>query len=75
MNPAKSKMVPMGSVHNTRGMTNILGCKVSSLPMKIPWSSAGDHLYKVKTIWDGFIEKIERRLVGWERIYLSKGEH
>lgn len=29
--------------------------------------------YKVKTIWDGVIEKIELRLASWKRICLPKG--
>jgi hypothetical protein len=29
--------------------------------------------FKAKSIWDGIIEKIERRLAGWKRLYLSKG--
>lgn len=28
---------------------------------------------KAKAIWDEMLEKIEQRLVGWKRIYLSKG--
>jgi hypothetical protein len=30
--------------------------------------------YKAKSIWDSIIEKIERRLVGWKRLCLSKGD-
>jgi hypothetical protein len=29
--------------------------------------------YKSVSIWDGVIEKMERKLVGWKRMYLSKG--
>jgi hypothetical protein len=29
--------------------------------------------YKSTSIWNGVIEKMERRLVGWKRMYLSKG--
>jgi hypothetical protein len=28
---------------------------------------------KAKSIWNGVIEKIERRLTDWKRLYLSKG--
>jgi hypothetical protein len=30
-------------------------------------------LYKAKSIYDGSVEKIERCLAGWNRLYLSKG--
>ena len=29
--------------------------------------------FKDKTIWNLILEKMERRLVGWKRLYLSKG--
>lgn len=29
--------------------------------------------YKTTSIWNGVIEKMERRLVGWKKLYLSKG--
>lgn len=29
--------------------------------------------YKTTSIWNGVIEKMERRLVGWKKLYLSNG--
>jgi hypothetical protein len=29
--------------------------------------------YKSVSIWNGVVEKMERRLAGWKRMYLSKG--
>jgi hypothetical protein len=29
--------------------------------------------YKATSIWNGIIEKMERWLPGWKRLYLSKG--
>ena len=29
--------------------------------------------FKDKTIWNPILEKMERRLTGWKRLYLSKG--
>jgi hypothetical protein len=43
-------------------MYSILGCRVSSLPMKYLGLPLGA-LFKAKTIWDDIIEKVERRLV------------
>lgn len=52
-------------------MANLLGCKVSSLPLKylsLPVGSASRGV----AIWDSVIEKIEHRLAGWRKLYLSK---
>jgi uncharacterized protein YbcI len=53
-------------------MAHILGCRVSSLPKKYLGLPLGAS-FKAKFIWDTIIEKMERRLVGWKRFYLSKG--
>jgi hypothetical protein len=45
---------------------------VASLPMKYLGLPLGA-LYKAKSIWDGIVEKMKCRLVGWKRLYLSKG--
>ena len=29
--------------------------------------------FKSKSIWDPILEKMERKLSGWQRMYLSKG--
>ncbi|KAG2719696.1 hypothetical protein I3760_02G002200, partial [Carya illinoinensis] len=49
-----------------------MGCKISSTPMTylgLPLGSAS----RASAVWDSVIEKIERRLAGWKRLYLSKG--
>lgn len=60
------------SVDDVGGLSCILSCRVASLPMKylgLPLRA----LYKAKSIWGGIVENIECRLVGWKRLYLSKG--
>lgn len=45
---------------------------MASLPMKhlgLPLGAS----FKAKAILDGVVEKIEWRLAGWKRLYLSKG--
>lgn len=54
------------------GLTSILGSGVASLPMKYLGLPLGAH-YKASTIWSGITEKMEYRLAGWKRLYLSKG--
>jgi hypothetical protein len=49
-----------------------LDCRVSSLPLKHLDLPLGVPL-KAKSTWDSIIEKMERTLAGWKRLYLSKG--
>jgi hypothetical protein len=72
INLAKSKLVPIGLINNIEGLARILGCRVSSLPMKYLGLPLGAS-FKAKPIWNGIIEKVERCLAGWKRLYLSKG--
>lgn len=57
---------------NNRSLASFLGCKVASLPRKYFGLPLGAP-FKAKSSWDEIVEKIERRLVGWKRMYLSKG--
>jgi hypothetical protein len=72
INLAKSKLVHVGNVNNVDGLASILGCRVSSLPLKYLSLPLGAS-FKAKSIWDGVIEKIERCLAHWKMMYLSKG--
>ena len=72
INLSKSELVPVGVVHNIELLLSVLGCKQGSLPMKYLGLSLGAKL-KDKTIWNPILEKMERRLAGWKRLYLSNG--
>jgi hypothetical protein len=72
INLAKSKIVPVGDVGDVEVLTCILGCRVSYLSMKYLGLPLGAS-YKVTSIWNGIIEKMEVRLARWKRLYLSKG--
>ncbi|KAG6674481.1 hypothetical protein I3842_15G044700 [Carya illinoinensis] len=68
----KSEMVPIGGVQHLRQLANTLGCKIAALPMSyrgLPLGVAS----RAASVWDIVIEKVERRLAGWKRMYLSKG--
>jgi hypothetical protein len=65
--------VPIDKVSNVDELASILGCRVSSLPMKYLGLPLGAS-FKAKSIWDGIIEKMELWLASWKRMYLSKGE-
>jgi hypothetical protein len=53
-------------------LAGIMGCGVSLLPLKyldlLLWAS-----YKDKSIWNRVIEKIQRHLGSWKRLYLAEG--
>ena len=57
---------------NVITMAGILGCKVSSLPLKYLGLLLGAS-YKAKSIWDDVFKKIECWLACWKMIYLSEG--
>ena len=72
INLSKSEMVHVGNVPHIRDLVEILSCKVSALPMTYLGLPLGARFNSV-SIWDPILEKMERRLAGWKRLYLSKG--
>ena len=71
INLGKSELVLVGVVNNIDIFLVVLGCKQGSLPMKYLGLPLGAK-FKDKTIWNPILEKMERRLAGWKRLYLSK---
>ena len=72
VNLGKSEMVQVSEVPNLEALADILGCKIATFFMKYLRLPLGAH-FKVQSIWDPIVEKLDRRLVGWKRMYLSKG--
>ena len=72
INLGKSELVPVGAVPNLHELVEILGCRESALPLKYLGLPLGA-TFKDKTIWNPILEKMERRLAGWKKLYLSKG--
>ena len=62
----------MGEVPFFEELVGILGCHTASLPMKYLGLPLGA-TYKETSIWNPIIERMEKRLAGWKRLYLSKG--
>ena len=71
INLDKSKLVPMGVVPNFEMLVDALGCKQGLLLMKYLGLPLGAK-WKDRVVWNPIIEKVERRLAGWKRLYLSK---
>jgi hypothetical protein len=72
VNMAKSEMVPVGEVGNIAMLADSLDCRVGSLPLAYLGMPLGAS-YKAVSVWDLILEKMERRLAGWKKLYLSKG--
>ena len=72
INLGKSEFVPVGVVHNIDLFLVVLGCKQGSFPMKYLGLPLGAK-FKNKSIWNPILEKMEKRLAGWKRLYSSKG--
>ena len=72
INFGKSELVPVGGVHNLEALVGLLGCGQSSLPLKYLGLPLGAKL-KDLSILNPILERMERRLAGWKRMYLSKG--
>ena len=72
VNVAKSEMVPIVEINNVQALVEILGCRVGALPMTYLGMPLGAP-YKSPSIWNPILEKFERKLAGWKKLYLSKG--
>ncbi|KAB1217243.1 hypothetical protein CJ030_MR4G021078 [Morella rubra] len=72
INLTKSKVIPIGRVDNVQELAGILEYGLSLLPLRYLGLPLGAS-FKCIHIWDGIIERMERRLAGWKRMYLSKG--
>ena len=72
VNLSKSEVVPIGNVGNLAVLADILCCRIGQLPMNYLGMPLGSS-FKTLSIWNPIIKKMERRLAGWQRLYLSKG--
>ena len=68
----KSEIVPVGEVNNLVALGSILQCREGSLPMKYLGMPLGTS-FKTASIWNPILEKMEKKLSRWKRLYLSKG--
>ena len=70
VNVGKSEIVPVGDVGDLNGLARIY--KVGTLPMRYLGLPLRAH-YMDSSIWNPIIEKMEKRLAGWKRLYQLKG--
>ena len=72
VNIGKSELVPVGTVLNMHQLADILCCRISALSLLYLGLPLGAS-FKASSIWNPILEKIERQLAGWKKLYLSKG--
>ena len=68
----KSEIVLIGEVRNIQFLANILQCRVGSFPMIYLGMPLGT-LYKTPSIWNPILKRMDKKLLGWKWLYLSKG--
>jgi len=66
------ELVVVGEVPHIEELASILCCNISSLLLRYLGLPLGAP-FKSKAIWDGLVEKMEKMLASWKKIYLSKG--
>jgi hypothetical protein len=59
------------NVNDIDSLVSITGCEISYLPLNFLGFPLGAS-FKAKSNWDDIIEKIERHLAGWKRMFFSK---
>jgi hypothetical protein len=69
---AESEMVLVGEVPNIVELVESLCCCIGTLPLSYLGMPLGAS-YKVVSVWNPILEKMERKLAGWQNLYLSKG--
>ncbi|XP_075104397.1 uncharacterized protein LOC142178543 [Nicotiana tabacum] len=66
------EIFPVGEVANIDALSDVLGFKMGSLPttyLGLPLGSS----HKEIAVWNPVIERVEKKLAGWQKRYLSKG--
>ena len=71
VNAGKSEIVLIGEVGNIDALATILCCRVGSLPLKYLGMPLGTP-YKTTSMLNPILERMEKKLSGWKRLYLSK---
>ena len=72
VNWGKSSLFQVLVVPRVQSLANILGCRTEKLPTTYLGMPLGCK-HKALEIWDGILEKTERKLAKWKAQYLSMG--
>lgn len=72
INMRKRGIYPVNNVLNVEVLTGIMGCSIGTLPTTYLDLLLGAK-FKNCDIWNGVVEKFEKRLASWQMQYLSMG--
>ena len=72
VNWGKSSLFQVLEVPQVQSLANILGCRIEKLPTTYLGMPLG-YKHKALEIWDGILEKIERKLAKWKAKHLPMG--
>nr|XP_016510137.1 PREDICTED: uncharacterized protein LOC107827506 [Nicotiana tabacum] len=72
INLDKCEIFPVGEIANIDALSYVLRCKVGSPPTTYLGLPLGA-LHKDTMVWNPVIKRVEKRLAGWQKRYLSKG--
>lgn len=72
INMVKSLIYPVNVVPSLEELAGIMGCGIGSFPTTYLGLPLGAK-YKAIEVWNGVIEKVEKRLATWKMQYLSLG--
>ncbi|WMV38569.1 hypothetical protein MTR67_031954 [Solanum verrucosum] len=72
VNWGKTSLFPIKEVPNIQNLAIILWCKVEKMPTTYLGMPLGSE-HKAGEIWDGILEKTEKRLARWKAQYISLG--
>lgn len=65
-------MYPVNNVPNIEELASVMGCSIGTFPTTYLGLPLGSKFKNVE-IWNGIIEKFEKRLASWQMQYLSMG--
>uniref|UniRef100_A0A7N2KPA0 Reverse transcriptase zinc-binding domain-containing protein n=1 Tax=Quercus lobata TaxID=97700 RepID=A0A7N2KPA0_QUELO len=71
-NTVKKCEVTIQEPSSAYALATILRCRVGSLPMKYLGMPLGTP-FKTASVWNPILERMEKKLSSWKRLYLSKG--
>lgn len=72
INLRKCEIIPGGEMDNIELLTQVLHCKVWTLPTAYLGLSSGTSSKDI-SVWNSVVRRAEKRLAGWKKRYLSKG--
>lgn len=72
VNVLKSIIYPINQVPNVEELAGIMGCSIETLPTLYSGLPLGAKFKNYK-VWNGIIEKFEKRLTSWQLQYISMG--